>query len=103
MSESNTISVFTGHFSERKDDSVTIICCLGGKSGDYVIVKFYDIDYVMPYAYLPSCFTDLESYCNLIIDNIYIVVGALKTMMFNELWRHPFLDDIFGIPKKAKR
>ena len=91
------------HFSERKSDNVKITCCLGGKSGDYVIVNFDDVDYVVPYAYLPTCFTDLESYCNLIIDNIHIIVKALKMTTFNELWRHPFLDDIFGIPKKAKR
>lgn len=78
-----------------------IICRLDGNN--FVIVQYDGIDYLMPYAYLPTVFTDLVVYFKLIDDNIYAVIRALKAMVLKETWRHPELDDIFGIPAKTKR
>ncbi len=82
---------------EANNNKYKIICCLGCEiTGDSAIIVTGDIYYVVPFAYSPSCFTDMGVYCDTIINNIDALIPILRRMVNKERHRDNDLDSIFG-------
>lgn len=88
---------------ETNNIKYKIICCLGCEfAGDYAIIVIGDIYYVVPFAYSPNNFTNMDAYCNTIINNIDALIPILRRMVNKEHHCDNDLDSIFGFSRSIK-